>query len=112
MMARQLGKSSNVSRTNGNINGINMIMRRSWNSKAKPPPPKIANLEQYKAEKKAAKERRTQMYVANKKRKDGESSRRDSTKKYHNRNQFRNWHDELAKRELFLDRKARREGLK
>mmetsp|Transcript_17523 Transcript_17523/g.26514 ORF Transcript_17523/g.26514 Transcript_17523/m.26514 type:complete len:347 (-) Transcript_17523:120-1160(-) len=116
LMARQLGKSSSISRTivngNGNGNGINMIMRRSWNSKAKPPPTKLTDLEQYKAEKKAAKERRTQMYAFNTKRKEGESSRRDSTKKYHNRNQFRNWHDELAKRELFLDREARRKGLK
>ena len=82
-------------------------MRSSWNSKAKPPPPKLS-----KAEKKAAKERRTQMYVANKKRKEGESKRRDPAKKYYNRNQFRKWHDELAKREMFLDREARRQGLK
>jgi hypothetical protein len=71
---------------------------------------KLTSIEQYRAEKKAAKERRTELYNYKVTRKAGLRSRQDPEKKNHKKKVFRTWFDAMASKQAFLDREARRQG--
>lgn len=71
---------------------------------------KLTSIEQYKAEKKAAKERRTELYNYKVSRKAGLRSRQDPEKKNYKKKVFRTWFDGMASKQAYLDREARRQG--
>lgn len=71
---------------------------------------KLTSLQQYEAEKKAAKDRRTELYDKKVERKEGLKTRQNPEKKNFLKNQFRQWFDNMASKQAYLDREARRQG--
>lgn len=71
---------------------------------------KLTSLDQYSAEKEAAKQHRINLYNAKISRKEGLKTRQDQEKKNHKKKQFRTWFDAMASNQAYLDREARRQG--
>eukprot|EP00557_Chaetoceros_sp_GSL56_P008606 CAMPEP_0176492762 /NCGR_PEP_ID=MMETSP0200_2-20121128/9185_1 /TAXON_ID=947934 /ORGANISM="Chaetoceros sp., Strain GSL56" /LENGTH=287 /DNA_ID=CAMNT_0017890373 /DNA_START=151 /DNA_END=1010 /DNA_ORIENTATION=- len=71
---------------------------------------KLTSIEQYKAEKKAVKERRTELYNYKVARQAGLRTRQDPEKKNYKKTVFRTWFDAMAAKQAYLDREARRQG--
>lgn len=71
---------------------------------------KLTSLDQYSAEKEAAKQHRINLYNAKIIRKEGLKTRQDQEKKNHKKKQFRTWFDAMASNQAYLDREARRQG--
>ncbi len=71
---------------------------------------KLTSIDQYNAEKEAAKKRRTELYHAKIARMEGLKTRQDKQKKNFKRNKFRKWFDAMAANQAYLDREARRQG--
>lgn len=74
-------------------------------------PSKLESLEQYYAEKKAAKQRRLEQYLKKQERQSKLATRRDETKKNYWKKQYRTWFDTYSSKQSYLDREARRKGM-
>ncbi len=73
---------------------------------------KFTSLDHYNAQKRAAKDRRAELYDVKVARAKKLKTRRDNNKKNYNKNLFRSWFDPMTSRQNFLDREARRQGMK
>lgn len=71
---------------------------------------KLTSLKQYEAEKEASKDRRTELYNKKVERKEGLKTRQNPEKKNFLKKQFRQWFDNMASKQAYLDREARRQG--
>ena len=71
---------------------------------------KLTSMEQYKNEKQAGKDRRTEQYNNKINRRAGLGSRQNPENKNHKKNEFRQWFDGMASKQAYLDREARRQG--
>jgi len=71
---------------------------------------KLTSLDQYNKEKQTAKKMRTDQYNKKIARRAGLGTRQDQEKKNYKKNQFKIWFDNMASKQAYLDRQARRQG--